>query len=156
MLLLSGQDFPSALAIRLLEGPMKKLAIAVVVISALTILAGCTGGRTVFAYSIPTAGNFSRGKTAIGRYGCGSCHAIPGIRSARGLVGPPLVFFGLRTYIAGEVPNNPENLVKWLRDPQSVEAGTAMPKLGLSDQDARDVAAYLYTLRSMSWNGGAE
>jgi cytochrome c1 len=57
------------------------------------------------------------------------------------------MFFGQRTFIAGEVPNSPENLVRWIRSPKSIEPGTAMPELGLSDQDARDVAAYLYTLR---------
>mgnify|MGYP001544976079 CR=1 FL=1 len=83
----------------------------------------------------------------IEQYGCGSCHTIPGVRNARGLVGPPLLWWSRRTFIAGEVPNTPENLVHWIRSPRSVEAHTAMPTLGLSDQQARDVAAYLYTLR---------
>jgi cytochrome c1 len=64
--------------------------------------------------------------------------------------------FGRRTFIAGEVPNTPDQLVRWLLDPKAIEAGTAMPNLGLSKQDARHIAAYLYTLRSMSWNGGSE
>jgi cytochrome c1 len=72
---------------------------------------------------------------------------IPGVRDARGLVAPPLMMFGRRTFIAGEVPNTPENLVRWIQSPQSIEAGTAMPALGLTEQQARDVAAYLYTLR---------
>jgi cytochrome c1 len=63
------------------------------------------------------------------------------------MVGPPLDFFSRRTMIAGELPNTPDNLVRWIENPPSVEAGTAMPKLGLSDEQARDVAAYLYTLR---------
>jgi cytochrome c len=79
--------------------------------------------------------------------GCGSCHVIPGIHNAKGLVGPPLMFFSRRTMIAGELPNSPENLVRWLKDPPSVEPGTAMPDLGLTDKQAQDVAAYLYTLR---------
>jgi cytochrome c1 len=58
-----------------------------------------------------------------------------------------LYFFSRRTYIAGELPNTVENLVRWVKDPPAVEPGTAMPKLGLSDQQALDVAAYLYTLR---------
>jgi cytochrome c1 len=62
------------------------------------------------------------------------------------MVGPPLLYFSERTFIGGEVPNTPDNLVQWIRSPQSIEAGTAMPTLGLSDQQARDVAAYLYTL----------
>lgn len=62
-------------------------------------------------------------------------------------MGPPLNFFARRTYIAGELPNTPENLFRWIRSPQSVEPNTAMPNLGLSEEQARDVVAYLYTLR---------
>jgi cytochrome c1 len=69
------------------------------------------------------------------------------VRHANGLVGPPLLWWSRRTFIAGELPNTPENLVRWVRSPQSVEPHMAMPALGLSDQQARDVAAYLYTLR---------
>jgi cytochrome c1 len=122
----------------------------------LGLLTGCTGGRTVFAYSIGTGGDPARGRELIVHYGCGSCHSIPGIREARGLVGPPLILFGRRTFIAGQVPNTPDQLVRWLLDPTAIEPGTAMPKLGLSEQDARHIAAYLYTLRSRSWNGGSE
>jgi cytochrome c len=135
---------------------MKPALLTMSGISLLVLLTGCTGGRTVFAYSIGTGGDPVRGKDLIVHYGCGSCHSIPGIRQARGLVGPPLILFGRRTFIAGEVPNTPDHLVRWLLDPKSIEAGTAMPKLGLSEQDARHIAAYLYTLRSMSWNGGWE
>jgi cytochrome c len=117
-------------------------------------LCGCTGGRTVWAYSPATGGDAKRGHDLIARYDCGSCHTIPGVADARGMVGPPLFFFGRRTYIAGELPNTPENLVKWIQDPTSVEPNTAMPKLGLTDQQARDVAAYLYTLISTDTNGG--
>jgi cytochrome c1 len=109
---------------------------------------GCYGGRTVHAYTVPTGGDARHGREVITSYGCGSCHTIPGIQGARGLVGPPLFFMGRRTMIAGELPNNPENLVRWLQSPQSVEPGTAMPTLGLTDQQARDAAAYLYTLQS--------
>src|SRR5262245_29786398 len=88
-------------------------------------------------------GDAGRGKKIIARVGCGACHMIPGIRAAHGLVGPPLMLFGKRTFIAGEVPNTPDNLVRWIMQPQSIEPGTAMPTLGLTDQQARDVAAYL-------------
>ena len=57
------------------------------------------------------------------------------------------MWFGRRTYIAGELPNTPDNLVVWLKNPRAVEPKTAMPVLGLSDEQARAVAAYLYTLR---------
>ena len=88
-----------------------------------------------------------RGKQQIIAYGCGSCHVIPGIGQATGLVGPPLTHFAKRAYIAGEVPNNPEFLTQWIAVPQSIEPGTVMPNLGVSYGKARDIAAYLYTLK---------
>jgi len=91
-------------------------------------------------------GQPQRGARLIQQYGCGSCHTVPGVDRADGLVGPPLTRFGARSYIAGELPNNADNLRRWIRDPQSVEPGTAMPNLGVSEIDARDIAAYLFTL----------
>jgi cytochrome c1 len=92
-------------------------------------------------------GNPHEGKKLIVSYGCGACHTIPGVYTARGLVGPPLYFYGRRTMIAGELPNQPGNLVRWLMNPPAIEPETAMPNLGLSEQQARDISAYLYTLR---------
>jgi cytochrome c1 len=92
-------------------------------------------------------GSATRGAALIVSYRCGSCHTIPGIRAANGVVGPPLFFFSRRTEIAGELPNTPNNLIHWIVDPKSVEPGTAMPALGLDESQARDIAAYLYTLR---------
>ncbi|GAA2706356.1 c-type cytochrome [Micromonospora olivasterospora] len=92
------------------------------------------------------AGHPDRGARLIAEYGCGSCHTVPGVRQADGLVGPPLTRFGARSYIAGELPNNADNLRRWISDPQSVEPGTAMPNLGVGAIDAQDIAAYLYTL----------
>ncbi|HTK29675.1 MAG TPA: c-type cytochrome [Vicinamibacterales bacterium] len=111
--------------------------------------AGCRGNNPeeAVAYNVSTGGDAGRGRAVIERHDCGACHTIPGVRGARGLVAPPLFWFSRRTYIAGELPNTPENLVLWVRSPQSVEPRTAMPALGLSEQEARDVAAYLYTLR---------
>jgi cytochrome c len=91
-------------------------------------------------------GNPGRGARLIGQYGCGSCHTVPGVRGADGLVGPPLTKFGSRSYIGGELPNNGDNLRRWIRDPQAVEPGTAMPDLSVTDADAQDIAAYLFTL----------
>lgn len=88
-----------------------------------------------------------RGAVLIRDMGCGSCHTVPGVRAADGKLAPPLNFFSRRTFIAGEIPNTPQNLVRWLKDPPSVEPGTAMPNLGLSDEQARDIAAYLLSLR---------
>jgi cytochrome c1 len=92
-------------------------------------------------------GDASRGAVDIGRDQCGACHEIPGIQDASGLVGPPLVHFSRRTMVAGLLPNTPDSLVRWLRDPQAITPGNAMPNTGLTDQQARDIAAYLYTLR---------
>jgi cytochrome c1 len=92
-------------------------------------------------------GNPDRGKQQIVAYGCGACHVIPGVGQAQGLVGPPLNSFARRSYIAGEIPNSAANLVRWITVPQAIEPGTAMPNLGVSEGQARDIAAYLYTLR---------
>lgn len=94
-----------------------------------------------------TVGSPIRGAEAMERFGCGSCHVIPGISDAEGHVGPPLTDFGDRKFIAGALANNEDNLVRWLLDPDGVEAGTAMPDVGLTGQEAHDVAAYLYSLR---------
>jgi cytochrome c len=91
-----------------------------------------------------TGGNPVAGKAAIANYGCGSCHVIPGVERARGLVGPPLTDSALRAYIAGRAYNTPANLEAWIRLPDSVEPGTAMPTLGVSIEEARDIASYLY------------
>jgi cytochrome c1 len=93
-----------------------------------------------------TGGEPPRGKELIAGYGCGGCHTVPGVRGATGLSGPSLLRFGQRTYIAGQRRNTPQNLVPWLRHPQHIERGTAMPEMSVSEQDARDMAAFLYTL----------
>jgi cytochrome c oxidase assembly factor CtaG/cytochrome c2 len=94
-----------------------------------------------------TGGDPNRGAAAINRYGCGACHSIPQVRGARGTVGPPLDGIASRTYLAGQLPNTPANMSRWIQHPQQVEHGTAMPEMGVSETDARDIVAYLYTLR---------
>lgn len=91
-------------------------------------------------------GNPQLGRAAIEHYGCGSCHAIPGVPNAVGVVGPPLGGIADRRIIAGVVPNTPDEMVRWIVMPQSIVPGNAMPNLGVSDGQARDIAAYLYTL----------
>jgi cytochrome c len=107
--------------------------------------AGCRNDHVTPQQVVP-GGRPALGVAAINRYGCGACHVIPGVRTARGKTGPPLSDFGDRAYIAGALPNRPEHLVRWIRDPHSVEPGTVMPNLGVSDADARHIASYLYTL----------
>jgi len=92
-------------------------------------------------------GSPARGRTALIASGCGSCHEIPGVRGAHGKVGPPLSGIAERTIIAGRVPNTPQGMITWIRDPQAIEPGTAMPNLHVNERAARDMAAYLYTLR---------
>jgi cytochrome c len=94
-----------------------------------------------------TGGNPSRGKHLIQNYGCYTCHTIPGIPNATATVGPPLDKFSRRTYIGGVMNNTPENLMRWIRNPSSIDDKTAMPNLKVRDDDSRDIAAYLYTLR---------
>jgi cytochrome c len=94
-----------------------------------------------------TGGDPDRGAAAIHKYGCDSCHTIPGIRGAVAHVGPPLTDIGVRKYVAGQLSNTPENLQNWIRHPRRVEPHTAMPDIGVTEIDGRDIAAYLYTLR---------
>jgi len=88
-----------------------------------------------------------RGAALITQAGCGLCHRIPHIKDATGNIGPPLNGIAGRVFIAGVLNNTPENMVLWLRSPQQVVPGNAMPDMGLDERQARDIAAYLETLR---------
>lgn len=92
-----------------------------------------------------TGGDPRRGEAMFIQYGCGSCHAVKNVRNAVGSVGPPLDGIAVRTIIAGHLANKPENMEKWIRDPQQVSPGTAMPDLNVGEGDARDITAFLYT-----------
>ena len=119
----------------------------------LTIVLATTGcdrlsERTVKrAATLTGGGNARSGRIEIRRYGCNACHDIAGVPGARGLIGPPLDGISQRYYIAGELPNTPDNLIRWIQHPHAVEAHTAMPEMGVTEQDSRDIAAYLYTLK---------
>jgi cytochrome c2 len=95
-----------------------------------------------------TGGSVESGKVAINRYGCGACHQIPGIAGAEGAVGPSLAGIGTRAEIAGVLPNDPKNLIRWIRVPQQIVPGNGMPDQGISEAEARDIAAYLYTIKN--------
>jgi mono/diheme cytochrome c family protein len=88
-----------------------------------------------------------RGKTALSQYACASCHEIPGVVGAKNPVGPPLGGIARRTYLGGVLPNTAQNMQRWIRSPQSVDTASAMPDLGVSERDARDIAAFLETLK---------
>lgn len=91
-------------------------------------------------------GRPSHGARLVREYGCGGCHVVPGVPNADGRVGPRLDEVGREIYIAGVLANTPENMVRWIRDPQQVDPLSAMPNLSVSERDARDIAAFLYGL----------
>jgi mono/diheme cytochrome c family protein len=95
-------------------------------------------------------GDPARGLALVagGSYGCAACHAIPGIRFPKGNVGPPLDGMAGRSLIAGHLPNKPGVLVAFLQDPPTLAPQTGMPNVGLTIEQARDIAAYLYTLEA--------
>lgn len=92
-----------------------------------------------------TGGDPSRGEAMFIQYGCGGCHRMANVRKANGMVGPPLDGIAVRAMIAGKLDNNPDNMQQWIRDPQAVSPGTAMPDLRVGERDARDITAFLYT-----------
>lgn len=92
-------------------------------------------------------GDARMGPALFQKYGCGACHAVEGVRQGRGQVGPPLTGLARRAYLAGQLPNTPANLIAWIQFPQRIDPGNAMPDLNVTESDARDIAAYLYSLR---------
>ncbi len=124
---------------------MSRLAQASGVAVLLLALAAC--GRPRESAAVQRIGDAQRGRLLLAQDGCGTCHDIPGVPEAAGRVGPPLGTVGERTIIAGMLANTPDNMIHWIRAPQSVVPGNAMPNMELNEHDARDIAAYLYTLR---------
>jgi cytochrome c len=92
-------------------------------------------------------GDAGQGKLLLARFQCGSCHRIPGVEGAAGTAGPPLTDIGSRSYLAGHLPNDPDVMVRWIVNPRALVPGTTMPAMGVSADDARHMAAYLYTLK---------
>lgn len=97
-------------------------------------------------HGFPTGGDSAAGRQDLYQLGCGSCHTIPGIVGAHGKVGPSLEGIATRSYVAGELPNQPPNLERWIQHPHSVHPESLMPELGLTDAQSRDISAYLYSL----------
>jgi cytochrome c len=91
-------------------------------------------------------GDPENGRLLLRQFGCGTCHEIPRVAAAKGQVGPPLDGIARRVYLGGVLPNTPENMAAFIRDPQQAAPRTAMPDLGVSEAHARDMVAYLYTL----------
>jgi len=111
------------------------------------VLAACTGDAPQPRWGKVEGADVARGERLVSQYQCGSCHRIPEVPASVGRVGPSLEGFGLRAYIAGEVPNGPQALQRWLQAPQSLVPDTPMPDMGVSPGDARDMAGFLLSLR---------
>ncbi len=119
--------------------PLSLAAAAAATAAAAIVPLACTSSSA----QVVTGANSHAGRTAITHYGCGSCHTIPGVKGATALVGPPLIHWGRRGFIAGKLANTPDNLQHWIQDPQSVWPGNDMPNLGVTPTEARNIAAYL-------------
>jgi cytochrome c len=122
---------------------------AVVGIALVTLVVGCAAGCSDDQQraATMTGGDPSRGRLAIRRHGCGTCHEIPGVGGATSHVGPSLAEIGAHLYLAGHLPNTATNMIEWIRYPQRVVPGNVMPDMGITEADARDIAAFLYTLQ---------
>jgi cytochrome c len=114
-------------------------------LTAILALCGCGEGSE----SAADVAQIERGATALGTYGCGTCHRIPGIAGARGNVGPSLEGLAGRVYLAGIMPNTEAELARWIQSPQQISPLAGMPDMQVSPDDARAMAAYLHRARAM-------
>lgn len=114
----------------------------IALIITLSMLAACGLDRDYVPRVI--GGDADEGRAALARYECGVCHVIPGVPDAVGKVGPALDNYSQRSYVAGKFPNEPETLVRWITNAPSMAPQTAMPAIAMSEQEAKDMAAYLY------------
>ncbi len=119
---------------------MNRLALVLVLVLAALPQAGCGDANRAPA---GLQGDAARGRIALAQYGCRACHMIPGVTGSKVWVGRPLEDMAKRPIIAGTLPNNQANLVRWIRDPQAIDPHTAMPVLGVSERDAIDMSAWL-------------
>ncbi len=106
-------------------------------------LAACSGAAETQTRTVPS-GDPDRGLQIMSEAGCGACHEVPGLDWPRGQVGPPLSGMGGRALIGSGRPNRPENLIPYLINAPAVDPGSAMPPMPITEEEARDVAAWLY------------
>ena len=92
-------------------------------------------------------GDPERGRLLVQQYQCAACHFIPEVQGPNGDAGPSLQYMGRLSYIAGSIPNQPENMIRFLQNPPAVKPGTLMPALGITDDEARHMAAFMYSLK---------
>ena len=124
---------------------MKHFPYFVITSLALT-LCGCDQhSKKVTAHS--NLYNEQLARREIQYYGCASCHIVPGVPGAQGLIGPSLEHFADHNFIGGVLKNNPENLVRWIVDAPSINPRTAMPSLKIPEDEAREITLYLYSLK---------
>jgi cytochrome c2 len=115
---------------------------SVLVCLALLACSGCKSSPSVRrAEGHPTAPEL------MIRYGCPTCHVIPGVPGAVGKVGPSLASLAERSYLAGTIPNTPSDLQRWIMHPQQIHPGIAMPEMSVTSQDAQEIAAFLQSDR---------
>lgn len=124
------------------DGVTRGLACALPMLALCLALTAC--GDRKPQQSAGNGGDAERGRLLLRQYGCGSCHSIPGVAAATANVGPPLEGVAHRVYLGGVLPNTPENMASWIRDPQRYDPLTAMPNMQVPEQEARDMVAYLY------------
>lgn len=123
--------------------PIRRAALALPLLA----VAACSRLDDGQVRALTNGGDAEHGRRLMAEYGCGGCHTVPGVPGARGKVAPPLAGIAQRMYIAGVLENNPNNLISWIKDPPAVDSSTAMPRIGLTERQSRDIAAYLYTLK---------
>jgi cytochrome c2 len=127
---------------------MKEVFVTAVVLSGLAV-AGCDlSGAAPLANKRVADGDPARGRAIVasGVHGCTACHDVPGIRAPKGIVGPRLDDMNRRSFIAGTLPNRPDMLVAFLQNPPALVPRTGMPDVRLGADEARDIAAFLYSL----------
>ncbi|WP_200879404.1 c-type cytochrome [Microvirga sp. BSC39] len=112
----------------------------------LTGLAACSDTQDPSSRLAIAGGEPEQGHALIQAYGCGTCHTIENVRGARGKVGPRLENYAQQHLLAGFLPNTPRNLIAWLIDPPALKPATGMPAQGVTEAEARHMAAYLYSL----------
>jgi cytochrome c len=128
----------------------RRLLAAITMVVAVPLLSdACADTRRADAREAAalTGGDPARGRDLMRKYGCQTCHVIPGVDGADGIVGPALAGIASRSYIGGVLANAPDNMIRWIENPRAVDPLTAMPNVGVTHSDARHMAAYLYTLR---------
>src|ERR1700758_2408704 len=118
---------------------MKSVSWVLLLVSEL-LIAGCSQNFAVLGVQVSPEDRSV--PDLMTQYGCPACHTIPRVPGAAGQVGPALAGLGQRSYIAGALPNTPENIVSWIMHPQHFRPGSAMPEMGVTEQDAHRIQIF--------------